>query len=398
MSYRDIIFPLFVFAIGATSSVVIWLGMTPDVAAEVGVSAFADTQKVLGAYTLSVVSFAVGCALAYRSADTQLPLRVPPLAAIKWARFLLVIGYGFWTILLLFSVSQGGIDLILNAVTGRGKLPSIPGVTTLVHASTAAAALWVVGGQDASDRRSVSRLAVPIGLLCLMRAFVGSERVAVYFPAVALASCWALQTKRSVGLSAVLSAAVLLFLVFAAFAGAEKFRSFAAKSEEYTVQDDLLAFSAKRLFVYYGAAVNTGGGLLEFAAEEDDSEPIFLHTCSPLRQIIDAVNGFEAQGLGRFLESSGLYNPEFNNAWGIAAPLSEGVVWGCAYWVLWGFVSTRLYRRAIQPDTDPFSLAMFGVVTAGLVDAARVNCLGTVHILLPLGLLWLGRRLALARA
>ncbi len=115
---------------------------------------------------------------------------------------------------------------------------------------------------------------------------------------------------------------------------------------------------------------------------------------NPLRQIIDAANGSESKSIGRFLESSGLFNPEFNNAWGIAAPLSEGVVWGCAYWALWGFVSTRLYRRAIRPDTDAFSLAMFGLVTAGLVDASRVNCLGTVHILLPLGLLWFGRRLA----
>lgn len=398
MRYSEIVSPLVVFALAATGSLLVWLSMPADLAAEVGVQAFADTNKVIGAYILAIVSFASGCALAYRSHDAQFGIVTSPHAAIKWAKVLLLIGYFFWGILLLFSLSQGGIDVVLNALTGRGKFPSIPGVTTLVHASTAAAALvaalWVIRSQEAPVHLGLSYLAVAAILLCLMRAFVGSERVAVYFPVVALASCWALRTRRSVGLPAVLSAAALLLFLFAGFAGAEKFRSFASKSEEYAVQDDLLAFSAKRLFVYYGAAVNTGGGLLEFAAEEGESDPMFLHTCNPIRQIIDAANGSESESLGRFLESSGLFNPEFNNAWGIAAPLSEGVVWGCAYWALWGFVSTRLYRRAIRPDTDTFSLAMFGLVTAGLVDAARVNCLGTVHILLPLSLLWFGRRLA----
>jgi hypothetical protein len=168
--------------------------------------------------------FASGCAFAYRSHGAQFGIVTSPHAAIKWAKVLLLIGYFFWGILLLFSLSQGGIDVVLNALTGRGKFPSIPGVTTLVHASTSAAALvaalWVIRSQKASVRLGLSHLAVAAILLCLMRAFVGSERVAVYFPVVALASCWALHTRRSVGLPTVLSAAALLLLLFAAFAGA----------------------------------------------------------------------------------------------------------------------------------------------------------------------------------
>lgn len=179
MPYRVAIFPFFVFALAATGSLLVWLTMPADLAVEVGVHAFADTHKVIGAYMLAIVSFASGCALAYRSHDAQFGILTSPQAASKWAKVLLLIGYFFWGVLLLFSLSQGGIDFIINALTGRGKFPSIPGVTTLVHASTAAAALvaalWVIRGQKSSVHLGLSHLAVAAILLCLMRAFVGKR-------------------------------------------------------------------------------------------------------------------------------------------------------------------------------------------------------------------------------
>jgi|688.fasta_scaffold271603_2 hypothetical protein len=60
MRYSEIVAPLVVFALAATGSLLGWLTMPADLAAEVGVQAFADTNKVIGAYMLAIVSFCLG--------------------------------------------------------------------------------------------------------------------------------------------------------------------------------------------------------------------------------------------------------------------------------------------------------------------------------------------------
>lgn len=400
MRLSTLLFPCFLFFSVATCSFFVWILFPVELANDVGLIALCESDKVLSAYVLSILSFASGSALVYYFDFLQVGLQkhqaVSLSSAVRWSKLLIVTGYAFTVLLYFLSLWQGNIELILNAARGFEKLPRYPGITSLVHASTAAAVLvgsiWVIRNNSLSERVSLTYLALAAFFLCLIRAVVGSERVAIYYPAVAVVCCWALQSRRVVSFSYVLFFVLFLLFVFFAFAGAEWFRSYGAKVEEHTMQDTLLSFSAKRLYLYYGTAVNTAGAFLMFSAEDGESEPLFMHTLNPLRQMIDALNGFESQSLARYLGSSGLYNPEFNNVWGIASPFTEGLLWGCAYWVGWGFVSTCLYRRSIQSCTDAFSLAMFGIVTAGIVDAARVNSLGTVHILLPIGMLWIGRR------
>jgi hypothetical protein len=160
------------------------------------------------------------------------------------------------------------------------------------------------------------------------------------------------------------------------------------------LDEGLWSYGLNRLLVYYGASVNTGGALLEVVRDGHGYEELFRHTFNPGWKILSLASGREEAGsmLPDMIQWSGLYNPEFNNAWGIATPFTEGLWIGLLYWALWGFVATRCWFNAKRPGADAATLSIFGLVTAGLIEAARVNALGTVHLLVPLAILLLVRR------
>jgi hypothetical protein len=404
MRYRSLVSPFVVLASAAVLSLGAWWLLPDDVAFAAGIRGAADMSAVLFAAIASLTVFGAGSLLAMAT-----PLRpAPPIndsapqVGLWFKRLTLLALVCFLSIVGLTIAQSGSVSVLLDTMSGRSRFAAIEGLTTFVHASTAAGVLLVVAvarygwARLAVSTRNLSAWAFLLLSLIGARAFLGSERVAIYLPLIATVAIYMVLSSSRVGIKALVIAGLVVATVAGLFVGSEYFRSYGVKRADYNLDETLWSYGLNRLLLYYGVSVNTGGAMLEAVSEGHGYEPLFKNTFNPARKMLDIASGLEepAGSLAEMIEWSGLYNPEFNNVWGFASPFTEGILIGLLYWGLWGFVATRLWIRARTASVDVFTLAMFGLVTAGLVEAARVNAFGTVHLLLPLAVILLLRRAA----
>jgi hypothetical protein len=404
MRYKNLVCPLVVFCAAGLISTSAWLLTPDDLAFAAGIKAPAMLGHVLFAAISSVVVFGLGSLLAI-AMPSRPDLFVNDSAAslVAWFKRLTLLALVCFIAIVGLTLAQSGnANVLLDTMSGRTRFAAIEGLTTFVHATTAAAVLLVAAivrfgwAPLVRATRNLSTWVFLLVALIVARAFLGSERIAIYLPLIAALAIGMVRSSNRAGIKAIILAGVIVTSVAGLFVGSEYFRSYGVKRTDYSLDETLWSYGLNRLLLYYGISVNTGGAMLEAVSEGHGYEPIFKTTFNPARKVLDFVSGGEdpTSSLAEMIEWSGFYNPEFNNVWGFASPFTEGAFIGLLYWGLWGFVATRLWRRARTSDADVLTLAMFGLVIAGLVEAARVNALGTVHVLVPLALLFVVRSIS----
>lgn len=402
MRYRDLVSPPIVLLVATILSLAAWFAMPEDVAIAAGISAFAHTGPVMFAAVAALTSFAAGAVFAvFMRRGPAIGRDDSPTLLIVWVKRLTLLAcICFALIVALTFVEGGGVSVLLETMRGRRRFTSIEGVTTFVHASTAAAALILAtvacyGWRTTlATGRSCGVWALLLLGVILVRAFVGGERVAIYYPLMTLLAVVMVRSHRRISPKAVAGGVLVCAIAAGLFVAGEYFRSYGVKRSDYGLDEGLWSYGLNRLLVYYGASVNTGGAMLEVVNDGHGHEDLFRHTFNPAWKLLNLGSGGHevSGGIGEMIAWAGLYNPEFNNAWGFAAPFTEGTWVGLIYWSIWGFVATRCWLSAKRPGADAATIAIFGLVTAGLIEAARVNALGTVHLLVPLTMLILVRR------
>lgn len=315
------------------------------------------------------------------------------LAYVKLLNVLATIAL-FVTVVALLAL--GGLQAISDSMHARGRTVSIDGLTTFTHASTAAMILGVcIRTRFLANRRirRASNIAILIAAaLCTGRSVLAGERVAILIPTVGAVFSWLLLGKVPLRASVIFRFALLIVFVGGVFIASERLRSFAIKQEKEGLDQSLVDYSLDRFARYYALSVNAGAGRYMLFKNEQCSDPIFWQSVYPLAKMMSIANvalvWFPSNTPPKeLLEATGMYNPEFTNTWGFASPLSEHPLWGFLYWGMWGAYLQRLYRLALRGQIGLTQAAAFGLGLVGIVEAARVNMLGAIHIQLPLILL-----------
>jgi hypothetical protein len=407
MRYQSLISPCVVFSFGLIASLILWLIMPEETALAAGIKAMALPSVIFIVAGASLASFGLGALFAMVvQAERTRPSDDSPLTLFTWIKRLTGLSViCFFGILGVTIIDAGSINVLHDTMSGMRRFAALEGVTTFVHASTAAAVLLIAAINIYGWERLCAQVpnvkSWTAMLLCLIitRAILGSERVAIYVPLAAAAAMYMVNSARRAGLKAIGLAVIGVGVAICMFIAGEYFRSYGVKRTLSGLDEPLLSYGANRLLVYYGASVNAAGAMLEIVYEsKDQMEPLFRHTLKPVSQLFAMFQEPEARDflLRDKAEWSGLYNHEFNNVWGFAAPFLESSWVGALFWLAWGFIATRCWLSIIQRGANAYSLAIFGLISAGLIETARLNALGGVHLLIPLILIVIIKRLTRA--
>ncbi|MDQ8183707.1 hypothetical protein [Pelagicoccus sp. SDUM812005] len=399
MKYSLLLHPLIVFFGVSTFALLNWF-LTPfDLFARWGVVHLADRVLLLGIWAVTGMSFVIGTIAAlvvFQGEGRVASLDVRRLDQVYWVSVgLSVFSFAFFV---LNAIVRGGVGALLDPYTSREYY--VTGITTWVHFGTATVVLclllksvglctpWkIVGG------------VVVLGTLAF-RSVLGAERLALFVPLLGGLVAWMVLRQIRFRLWHAIAVPLVPVLFFGAFAAMEYGRSYKSRIKDGHIEAGLLSYSFERIQLYYALSVNSGGLLYELVEDTGESYPVFGGTVGPLSDITRRLfpPGIYLPGekpitkdVGREMAEGGMYNPEFNNKWGLVTPYLEGRIVGFFYWMIAGFVGAAIHRSAMRSQSI-FSIAALGVFIAGLVDAAsRVNLLAGSQILFPLVLLLLAK-------
>lgn len=255
-------------------------------------------------------------------------------------------GFRPWMILNLITTEHPGADSIRHDL-----FPSISGVTTCTQFGVPAIALglWLYF-------RGVPRVLGPLIVLVVIasiRAVLFNERTALielFVPAalIVLRMCvlgrpWPAWLRRSMRF-APLVAPLLLALFFGSFEYFRSWKFYQGSFESFT------DFTLWRLSGYYTTAHNNGA----MAMETEQPRPLPYHTFRSLWRFpgvrSSPLDYHELTGLDveanhtQMLKRYG--NVELNNEGGFFQPTMDfGIAGGLLFWLAYGFVSGRFYRR-----------------------------------------------------
>lgn len=258
--------------------------------------------------------------------------------------------------------------------TLRETLNRIPGVTSLMSLQSLLAALIVsyrpLTGN--SIPTSYKRVLTIVAILCVLRAWLWSERLAVIEFAVpivivVMARFQPNQTDvwfRPLTLAPIGGAAAL----FAVFMAGEYFRSW--QHYQHTFAGSFPEFIAVRMAGYYATALNNGAALLtlleSFGAPTNTAQWFYKF---PLWQFVAPAWTYEPFDVTAFLEA--YLNPEFNNMSGVFLPLADfGPALGIACWMGLGLLTGLIFNSfALGRLTG---LVLYPIWFTGIIEMLRV--------------------------
>ena len=315
----------------------------------------------------------------------------------------LIVTLGLLAILVSMMVAEGGIGAIADSISGSLKGATVPGVTTLVHICTALPPLClgmaILLRRSHYRRWSYSFLILAVGSLVIggLRAYLAAERISLLVPALASIIVLIVMLRRNV-IRRILAFAIafpLMLLLY--FVASESIRSFRTKVDVEGLDQGVWEYNSSRFLLYYATSVNGGIAEYRLLLDKGDATPVFYNTLNPLYQVLEAMGirmtfeGRSSSAKTAELIEDQLRLVEFTNTWGFSTPWSEGHLVGASFWILWGAISTWLYRRMCNSGS-PLDIAPYAIVAVGLFDSSRVLVLGAVHCLVPLAYLLFLRR------
>lgn len=392
---RFLLHPIVLMVLACWGSYLIWLLTSASfLEAEGMIKADAATGALVA--LMSSGCFVLGCFIQrvfFRKSQPDLTVEVVPLR--HDCMMGLVATISLLVILVVMLIANGGAGAIAESIAGNLKGATVPGVTTLVHIGTAlpplgtgmAILLWSSGHRRWS--RSFLLIALASLLVGGFRAYLTAERISLLVPVLASFIVIAAMLRRNVVRRILTFAIVIpLFLAFY-FIASESIRSFQVKSAGGKLEENVWEYTSARLLLYYVTAVN--GGIAEYRLLPDKglATPVFDNTLNPLSQVLGivgvqiSIEGKPSPGRTKALIEEQYRLAEFTNTWGFSTPWSEGHLVGAAFWILWGAISTWLYRRMCASGS-PLDIAPYAIAAVGLFDSSRVLLLGAVHCLVPL--------------
>lgn len=388
--------PLSLFLIPSVYAVLLWI-LTPDEwFNDWKILYKVDAQHVLVPWVVAFIAFLIGSwlrRLTYTAAAQRLPQDIQSAKKTQWAGFL--IASASMLILVVLVVQDFGLMGLIETYTVRGSY--IGGLTTFSLLTNAG---LILAGVYFLVDRNTSRIAlIPLlgmGAYALYRGFVGAERIAILVPFVAVGSVYMLMRFERITARMCLLAVIGFITVLGLFIGAEYFRSFEAKlAYGENINTNIIEYGWQRFVLYFSTSVNSGGTLFSFFRDDMSYSPLFERTFSPLAKIMYNMLNLPPVVFGPYegdssnvAVSMGLFNPEFNNNWGVATPFTEGWIPGILFWIIWGYLGTHLYLNVTKRRGDAWDWALFGLFVAAFVDnQSRVALLAAPHFLVPF--IWL---------
>jgi hypothetical protein len=307
---------------------------------------------------------------------------------VVWPLFTITtVGYLVWVASA--TVNSGGpgallstlINLILEPEGGasdfvkRELFATIPGVTTLTQFgilyATVEALLWVYKG---SPRKIALLRFIPLLVLCLLRAWLLSERLALVeftIPAIVVLLSHARWTRIG---SHLIRFAPLFggVTVFAFFAFSEYFRSWNFYQTDYN--SPYIRFAAERFLGYYATAVNNAAAHYYYGQVEPLRNTItFLLDFPVLGALTNTLyfSLFEVRGMDHHDILLTYTNPEFNNVALVGSLLSDfSVIFAPLGAFLIGVVSFSLYKSFTQGRL--IGLMLYPSWFIGLLEVSRI--------------------------
>jgi len=384
--------PLVLFWAPSTFAIGMW-AVTPQFLMEIAhVRVFVDIKYVFQPLFLSFALFFIGMSLARVMRISRWRFTgwsSKSIAQLQWYSSIIAVGAFGW--LAITVIKDHGIQGIFNSEDVRGSYQ--PGLTTLVHLSTVCIVVAGVSLVVTKSWKSVCWVPFTAAVLVSAhRAFVGTERLALFIPLIAMFPAVFLVRFRRVRLKALGYLAFGVTGVAALFIFAEYFRSYSLKSElGEDIERNPVVYGLQRLALYYSLSVNAGAGSYEIFTNRDAANPLFANTLRPAAKLLysDRNDGVERlHGIPVFKEEMlierGYFSHEFNNSWGVATPFLEGWVVAAFFWIFWAFLGTKLYYHAVKYRSDICGLSLFGLFVAAFIDTqSRVLMLGEPHFVIP---------------
>ncbi len=390
--------PQFVFAFVMAVSVCFFLSIPYEVFHGWKVVNIVGLGSIAEIGLLALGSFLVGTFLAPRNfAPNPLYFSVEAArTALAHSRILNILAGIAVALTIVMLLASGGLQAIRDSMSGRIRTVGIEGITTFCHASTAsfalATAIWAGHFGDRKLRtRAFQEMVIAFGLSG-GRAVLQGERIAILVPAIAAFACWLLVRREPLRLKLVAKVAGIIAMVGLIYGASEAARSFSAKQEREGLNQSITEYSVDRLGRYYALTLNSGVGRYMLFKSGERSDPFFSQTLGPMAKILSFGDLLFAyypsnDSAAVLLEEAGIYNPEFTNFWGFATPFCEHPIVGFLFWASWGWYAQRLYRKAMCQSIGLIQIATFGLCLVGIIEGARVNLLGSIHLQLPILLL-----------
>jgi hypothetical protein len=307
---------------------------------------------------------------------------------VVWPLFTMTaLGYLVWVASA--TVRSGGPGTLLSTLVNvvlvpeagatdyvkRDLFQTIPGVTTFTQFgilyATVEALLWVYRG---SPRKIALLRFIPLLVLCLLRAVLISERLALVefaVPVIVVLLTHARWTRISDHL---IRFAPLFggFAVFAYFVFTEYFRSWTFYQADYT--GSYIRFAAERFLGYYATAVNNAAAHYYYGQVEPLRNTLtFLLEFPVLGALANSLyySLFEVRGMDHIEILFTYTNPEFNNVALIGSLHSDFSVYFvplAAFFI--GVVSISLYRSFTQGRLT--GLILYPSWFIGLLEVSRI--------------------------
>jgi hypothetical protein len=388
--------PLALFLIPSIFSVLTWVLTPVQWFNEWKITYKVEPGYVLFPWILGFLVFSAGSVvrrITYRPACSYADSSPNSARNVQWLTFLFASVSVFALVLL---VSRSGLSGLFNTYIVRSNY--VGGITTFSLLTTAGIAFAGVNILiDGNLRRVAIIPLVGVSLFAIYRVVVGAERIALFIPLIAIASVFLLRRFKYVHFKLFFYVLVTLFAVLAFFVCAEYFRSYSAKMDYgEDINTSFIEYGLQRFVLYFSASVNAGGAMFSFFETGVSNAPLFTTTFSPFAKVLYSNLGLAPIVFGPFTGADvsdiainmGLFNPEFNNHWGVATPFTEGWGVGVLFWFIWGFVGTHLYLNVVERQGDAWDWSFWGLFVAAFLDnQSRVALLAAPHFLVPF--LWL---------
>ena len=276
----------------------------------------------------------------------------------------------FYPVVIDPSIIVGLATGAISAYDLRAVLNSVPGITSFMSLQDLFVVCVVLYGRVTGEKlpRRYRRMTYLIVFLCLMRAWLWSERIAfieLVIPVIILNFAQVQDRSKTWLIFAPLLGVICLFALFSM---GEYFRSWQVKQHETNLS--FLQYMITRLSGYYATAINNG------AAFYQHREPYYMpiNTAQwfhklPIWKIFDVQTADTSFSADDFLEVYG--NPEFNNPSGLYMPyLDYGAVLGTLCWAALGIWSGWLVHSFRNRTIG--GLIFYPVWFTGITEILRI--------------------------
>lgn len=393
---KFILHPVTVMGLACWGSFLLWFFTSYEFLARYQMRTKADPWVGFQICLAATVCFSIGYFIqsSLRAPNRQ-PLPVDPNVLRRQTLWLILVGMGAQGLIMAGMVASGGLGALTDSISGLNRGFSIPGVTTLVHLLTAlpplgaAIAMLALHLNGMRVFRYFLVFTVISFFLCLCRAALMGERIAILIPMLAMGVVIAAMLKKKATIKIVTFSILVPACVFFVFVGSEGLRSYRVKAEYYGLQQSQVEYGSDRLLLYYTTSVNAGIAEMQLLQDSGISSTLFSATMNPLWQILRKLGlnivteGYTSSAKYEILWQEGSRLKEFTNTWGFETPFGEGRIAGAFFWMIWGGIFGWFYRCMTSPNATVFDYAAYGILCAGVIDSSRVLMLGMVHILIP---------------